>query len=248
MMNAWAATALALLCLAGSAAPEGEPGLPHPSEVEEETSPSASEPGSAEPPGGDVRAVRPLPGAFPHFLLLLRRSGASVRPTRRGNPAAGSPRPLPGGVGMDFLGSPPSTSADVDTNPPMQVWRRTIQRGGDEQQGRVVLPLSPGEVTKTSCKALPFNQTISQRGCSSVSIHNHFCFGHCSSFYVPGSQRDSSRPCSGCAPRRVRTVVVSLRCGRQALARAVEVTVVEECQCEASQASLSQGLGRMEDP
>nr|XP_033779305.1 DAN domain family member 5 [Geotrypetes seraphini] len=117
----------------------------------------------------------------------------------------------------------------------MQVWKRAIQRGSGDPQDRVILPLNPKEVTKSACKTLPFNQTVSQKGCIPLSIPNHFCFGHCSSFYVPGSQSGGSRPCASCAPSWVETVTVSLQCHGKTQIRELEVALVMKCECEARQ-------------
>ncbi|XP_030050569.1 DAN domain family member 5 [Microcaecilia unicolor] len=236
MLTARARAALVLFCLLGSVAPETEPGPSQAKETEEENSSSTSDLGSAETPEGNIDSVPVLPRLLSHSFLL-GRFGGSFLPPPRGISIIDLIKAKPQREEIHLMSSThfPRVEALRTMKAGMQLWKRTIQRGSTDPQDRIVLPLSPKEITKSSCKTLPFNQTVSQRGCFPLSIPNHFCFGHCSSFFVPGSQSGDSRPCSSCAPSRVQTVMVSLQCHGKTPIREMEVTLVMGCQCEARQ-------------
>ncbi|XP_069508984.1 DAN domain family member 5 [Ambystoma mexicanum] len=242
------AAVLLLLALAHSAV-LGFPG-PLQTEGEEESSTSSSEGEDGEqgrweagPVQGKVRVVQVSPGALTE-ALLLRRARADLPAPLLGLPsvlqrgATGmalrppyyipSSRPEAPGQLLRALG--PFRGAPVQVEGRQDMWRRVIQRGG---RAETVLPLSQSDFTKSSCKAIPFTQTLSRDGCAPVKIQNRFCFGQCSSFYVPGPRTGAVRPCSGCAPSRIRKIRVALQCGKQVAAPEEEVMVVEECQCEA---------------
>ncbi|XP_037673988.1 DAN domain family member 5 [Choloepus didactylus] len=108
--------------------------------------------------------------------------------------------------------------------------------GGQEVAATVSLPLDPQEVAQETCKAAPFTQVISRPGCTTTRVRNHLCFGHCSSFYVPGSDPAPLALCNSCVPARRRQAPVVLWCHtgtpssrwRRVKTSAV---VVEGCQC-----------------
>ena len=83
-------------------------------------------------------------------------------------------------------------------------------------------------------------QRVSGAGCEAVTVQNKLCFGQCSSLYVPPGGEPvgqttgggTNSPCSRCAPSKVRSVVVSLRCQGKAEPQDRRVMLVEECKCE----------------
>ncbi|XP_005381199.1 PREDICTED: DAN domain family member 5 [Chinchilla lanigera] len=108
-------------------------------------------------------------------------------------------------------------------------------RRGQGVAGSLSLPLDPQEVTQERCRAVPFVQVLSRPSCTTVRIHNHLCFGQCSSLYVPGSAAASSSLCNSCVPARKRRVPVVLWCavGGPASPRRVKTStvLVEGCRC-----------------
>ncbi|KAJ1172305.1 hypothetical protein NDU88_004152 [Pleurodeles waltl] len=232
----------------------GFPGIPRPEYEEEEASTSslgvdieaAAE--NVEPVRGNVRVVQVLPGAFAESLLFRRARADLPSPSlglpsvlRRAGPGtafrspflipsrAAAPGQVLGSIGRLFSPAKVEELQSEKKNAP-DVWRRVIQRGNRAQ---TVLPLTQSDISKSSCKAIPFTQTISRESCAPIKIQNRFCFGQCSSFYVPGTLTGASRPCSGCAPSRIRKITVPLHCENEVLGQEEVVTLVEECQCEA---------------
>ncbi|XP_002724520.3 DAN domain family member 5 [Oryctolagus cuniculus] len=111
-----------------------------------------------------------------------------------------------------------------------------LQRTPEVTATPVPLPLDPQEVTQEVCKAVPFTQVLSRPGCSTARVHNHICFGRCTSLYVPGSDPTSLALCNGCEPARQRRAPVVLWCrggGGRAFPRRVRMSTVliDSCQC-----------------
>ncbi|XP_004616857.1 DAN domain family member 5 [Sorex araneus] len=75
------------------------------------------------------------------------------------------------------------------------------------------LPLSPREVLREHCRAVPFTQVLSRPGCAPVRVRNRLCFGRCASLYVPGPGPAPRALCSRCRPARQRRAPLVLRCG-----------------------------------
>ncbi|XP_078540804.1 DAN domain family member 5 [Lissotriton helveticus] len=232
----------------------GFPGIPLTEYEEEEASTSSlgldieAEAENVEPVRGNVRVVRVLPGAFAESLLF-RRARADLPSPSLGLPSvlhraaqgtafrspflirsrAAAPGQALGAIGRLHSPARVEELQREQKNAP-DLWRRVIQKGNRAQ---TVLPLTQSDISKSSCKAIPFTQTISRESCAPAKIQNRFCFGQCSSFYVPGTLTGASRPCSGCAPSRIRRITVPLHCENEVLVREEAVTLVEECQCEA---------------
>uniref|UniRef100_A0A8C5KC86 DAN domain family member 5, BMP antagonist n=1 Tax=Jaculus jaculus TaxID=51337 RepID=A0A8C5KC86_JACJA len=103
---------------------------------------------------------------------------------------------------------------------------------GQEVAAGMSLPLDPQEVTQEKCKAVPFVQVFSRPGCTTARVHNHLCFGLCSSFYVPGPDPSPFVLCKGCVPTRQRRAPVALWCGPASPRRVrMSALLVEACQC-----------------
>ncbi|XP_038627076.1 DAN domain family member 5 [Tachyglossus aculeatus] len=107
-----------------------------------------------------------------------------------------------------------------------------------ERESAMPLPLTPQDVTKEKCQAIPFTQVVSWPGCKSIKLQNKFCFGHCSSFYIPSATPlSSAQPhlCNSCMPARKRRVPVLLWCQTDGAAFhkqvKVAVSLVEGCRC-----------------
>ncbi|XP_027706740.1 DAN domain family member 5 [Vombatus ursinus] len=106
----------------------------------------------------------------------------------------------------------------------------------EEEMPAVSLPLSPKDVVRETCKAVPFTQVVSRPGCTSVRLQNKFCFGRCSSFYIPSAGLTRRHLCNSCLPSRHRRVPVVLWCqavGKPTSRRRLKVStsLVEACQC-----------------
>ncbi|XP_043832890.1 DAN domain family member 5 [Dromiciops gliroides] len=106
----------------------------------------------------------------------------------------------------------------------------------EEEVPAVSLPLNPQDVARETCKAVPFTQVVSRPGCTSIRLQNKFCFGRCSSFYIPSAGLTRPHLCNSCLPSRHRRVPVVLWCqvvGKPSSPRRLRVStlLVEACQC-----------------
>ncbi|XP_036608832.1 DAN domain family member 5 [Trichosurus vulpecula] len=106
----------------------------------------------------------------------------------------------------------------------------------EEEIPAVSLPLSPKDVVRETCKAVPFTQVVSRPGCTSIRLQNKFCFGRCSSFYIPSAGLTRPHLCNSCLPSQHRRVSVVLWCqgvGKPSSGRRLKVStsLVEACQC-----------------
>ncbi|XP_044514378.1 DAN domain family member 5 [Gracilinanus agilis] len=106
----------------------------------------------------------------------------------------------------------------------------------EEEMPAMSLPLSPQDVAGETCKTVPFTQVVSRPGCTSIRLQNKFCFGRCSSFYIPSAGLTKSHLCNSCLPSRHRRVSVVLWCqvvGKPSTHRRLKVStsLVEACQC-----------------
>ncbi|XP_051827602.1 DAN domain family member 5 [Antechinus flavipes] len=107
----------------------------------------------------------------------------------------------------------------------------------EEEMSAVSLPLSAQEVARETCKAVPFTQVVSRPGCTSIRLRNKFCFGRCSSFYIPSAGLGRPHLCNSCLPSRRHRVPVVLWCRGVGKPfwhkrRKVSTSVVEACQCQ----------------
>ena len=93
--------------------------------------------------------------------------------------------------------------------------------------------LMPARKYKASvCLAMPFNQTISKKGCTSVMLLNHYCMGQCNSWYVPTGEETPFRTCSNCMPSDYERIRIVLSCpGRKKKFKIKNMLVVRECAC-----------------
>ncbi|XP_043550814.1 uncharacterized protein LOC122552228 isoform X1 [Chiloscyllium plagiosum] len=107
-----------------------------------------------------------------------------------------------------------------------EAWRRLIEKGRRVTE-EIVLPLSEQEASPSSCRAVPFTQSISHLNCKAFNIQNQLCFGHCSSFFIPGAEQRLNQSCSRCFPSQLRKIVVLLEC-EGVLVVSRNITLVEE--------------------
>nr|XP_005994221.1 PREDICTED: DAN domain family member 5 [Latimeria chalumnae] len=156
------------------------------------------------------------------------------------DPVFGLRRPSPqrngGGIFFNALKTQGRPKLEEDTEikrrKGLEMWSRAMEMGSGKVK-EMVLPLSQTEASRSSCKAIPFIQNISEPKCETITIQNRFCFGQCSSFYIPdSSERRLLHSCSRCAPSKVRKTIVSLKCHNGIIADR-EATHIEECECEA---------------
>ncbi|XP_048052145.1 DAN domain family member 5 [Megalobrama amblycephala] len=161
----------------------------------------------------------PSRGAFPAFLALGRPGPSALA---HNNPAALLPQV-----------SASSSSADARRKQGLEMWQKVMHKS-ERSKEAVALRINPKDMSKQSCAAVPFTQRITEDGCETVTVHNHLCYGQCSSMFVPssGEARAQGAHCTRCGPSKSRTVLVPLRCGTEVRER--RVMVVEECKCETS--------------
>ncbi|XP_033831914.1 DAN domain family member 5 [Periophthalmus magnuspinnatus] len=203
----------------------------------------ASGGGSDDPVQGVVRVVqldrRALiqSGFFRRGLSSRRTPSLSSRPA----PPAFLSQGRPGSVGAlktatyptDNLHPKVVSAAETRRRLGLQMWQRVTEKG---EKVRVTLPAALKD-SKQTCTAVPFTQSVTSDGCDAATLHNKLCFGQCSSMFIPedelsgGTSHHQRTSCSRCAPSRVHTVAVPLRCGARGV-REKRVMVVEECKCE----------------
>ncbi|XP_008853740.1 DAN domain family member 5 [Nannospalax galili] len=108
-------------------------------------------------------------------------------------------------------------------------------KGGQDVTAGISLPLDPQEATRETCRAVPFIQVLSRPGCTGARVRNHLCFGHCTSFYIPGLAPTPLVLCNSCVPAFKRWTPVVFWCGtgRPASPRRVRTStmLVQRCQC-----------------
>lgn len=91
------------------------------------------------------------------------------------------------------------------------------------------------------CIALPFNQTVTKRGCLPAVIPNNMCFGTCGSMYIPHGDplipnktlKDNTFfDCRHCIPEKYQLIRVPMYCpGRKRKHRTKKVLLIQSCTC-----------------
>ncbi|XP_023222264.1 gremlin-2-like [Centruroides sculpturatus] len=85
---------------------------------------------------------------------------------------------------------------------------------------------------KDWCRTEPLWQKISERGCVSKTIMNHFCYGQCNSFYIPQTSNKTFQSCPFCKPYSAKWTRVNLRCpSRIPFVKRIKVLLVQKCRC-----------------
>lgn len=90
---------------------------------------------------------------------------------------------------------------------------------------------------KEWCKTEPLKQMVREPGCISRQIVNRFCYGQCSSFFIPKSdKRDSGiaafTACGFCKPKRFSSIRVTLQCPhRQQKFKRKKIQRIKQCTC-----------------
>jgi hypothetical protein len=99
---------------------------------------------------------------------------------------------------------------------------------------------------KDWCKTQPLKQVVRMKGCLRTKIMNNFCYGQCNSFYIPKKARkdkdtEAFLSCGFCRPRRVRWILVTLRCpGPNGMRfKRKRVQYVKKCRCMAQDVTVS---------
>ena len=70
------------------------------------------------------------------------------------------------------------------------------------------------ELQKETCFTIPYNETVTSKGCKPTTRLNRICTGRCNSFFVPGSDSDF-QSCASCIPTSVREEDVILKCPKE---------------------------------
>lgn len=89
------------------------------------------------------------------------------------------------------------------------------------------------------CVPVPFNQTVTKRGCVSVKIRNNLCYGACGSMYIPlgnpmqnSTKRETFFDCRHCMPSKYQLIRIPMYCPeRRRKHRTKRVLLIHECDC-----------------
>ncbi|XP_040892718.1 DAN domain family member 5 [Toxotes jaculatrix] len=203
--------------------------------------------GPDEPFRGIVKVVQLDPhslaqsGFFRRGLTPRRVSSLSSRLSFPAFLSRGRPGPAPASKApvspLHLLNPKSPAESELKKRQGLQMWQRAINKG---DKMTMSLPVNLKD-TKQTCSAVPFTQHVTADGCDIVTVHNKLCFGQCSSLFVPSEGEFAGlgtgtgalhrrAPCSRCAPSKVHTVTLPLRCGAEV--REKRIMVVEECKCE----------------
>ena len=85
------------------------------------------------------------------------------------------------------------------------------------------------------CKTRSVEQTVKMPGCLPVKIVNNYCFGQCSSIYIPhyNSPIPAFESCTACTPVKMNWRSVTLRCpGAKVKVRKHRYRHVKRCRCK----------------
>uniref|UniRef100_A0AAV2LGT8 CTCK domain-containing protein n=2 Tax=Knipowitschia caucasica TaxID=637954 RepID=A0AAV2LGT8_KNICA len=188
---------------------------------------------------GVVKVVQLDHRALAQAGLFRRGLGSRRAPSLSSRPPLPSFLSLgrPGPAVAPKLSMPPlkhqqarASSSDIRRRQGLQMWQKVVDKGNKQ---KVILP-SALKDSKQTCAAVSFTQRVTSEGCETVTVHNKLCFGQCSSMFIPEvefSSHHQRTPCSRCAPSKVHTLTVPLRCGALGV-RDKRVMLVEECKCE----------------
>ena len=109
----------------------------------------------------------------------------------------------------------------------------------------VSLPILPSTLNNSWCRSAFFKERITEPGCESKLVYNRFCYGQCTSFYVPRFPFDSVRMCNGCLPVVTERRLVQLKCpGKKNKVHLKEILLVKNCRCRADFTPKSKTKGR----
>ena len=104
-----------------------------------------------------------------------------------------------------------------------------------------IVPVSANNAiddANSHCKTLPFNYTVTAKGCMPLMVFNNFCYGQCKSYFVPNhmNSKDPWYSCSVCGPVLQRTRAVYLKCVTQngLQYKRLEMSVIVRCGCKAA--------------
>lgn len=122
---------------------------------------------------------------------------------------------------------PPQETVDEQGRELAEGWQRALGRTYSDFKGG-------GE----SCQAHPFKQSIKHNGCLTKVVVNRFCYGVCSSIYIPRMRAKKLKAHfesqSKCAPSEVDTMRIALECpGQEPSTQEKVITIVRECKCQA---------------
>ena len=121
----------------------------------------------------------------------------------------------------------------------MAAWSRgfadlPLKTTGDSVHIDTNVDFKPGK-----CVPVPFNQTVTKRGCVSVKIRNNLCYGACGSMYIPfgnpmqnSTKRETFFDCRHCMPSKYQLIRIPMYCPeRRRKHRTKRVLLIHECNC-----------------
>ena len=98
----------------------------------------------------------------------------------------------------------------------------------------VTLPIMPSAVNQSWCRSALFKEHITEPGCESKLVYNRFCYGQCTSFYVPRFPLASFRTCNACVPVVTEKRFIKLNCPqRKDKVYLKQILLVKSCRCRA---------------
>ena len=109
-----------------------------------------------------------------------------------------------------------------------------------ESKGESILIGSDLKFEPGKCVPIPFNQTVTKRGCISVKIKNNLCYGTCGSMFIPfGNPMVNSTKiqktffdCQHCLPSKYQLIRIPMYCPeRKRKHRTKRVLLIHDCSC-----------------
>lgn len=107
----------------------------------------------------------------------------------------------------------------------------------------VTLPIPASAFNNSWCRSAYFKERITQPGCEPKLVYNRFCYGQCTSFYVPRYPLASFRSCTACVPVVKEMKVIRLKCPqRKVQVQLKKIMLVKSCRCRSDTWSNTKGL------
>ena len=94
--------------------------------------------------------------------------------------------------------------------------------------------MNPAQFKRGWCKTRSFEQVVKIPGCLPAKIVNNYCFGQCSSIYIPhyNSELPAFESCTACTPVKMNWRSVTLKCpDAEVKVRKHRYRHVKRCRC-----------------
>lgn len=91
------------------------------------------------------------------------------------------------------------------------------------------------EMRPDNCKTYDYNLTVSHKNCISETVRVKYCYGQCSTVYLPssGKKQNPSVYCQSCKPKSYHWHSVYLKCNENSIKpiRKKTVQAIDSCEC-----------------